>query len=205
MIVRMLCLLLALSCTTEPSATTGPAAPATPAAATETDRGELPSGSLYQLDVTLTDQHGQTLDLGAHRGHPVIVSMFYAFCPTACPMLIQDIRRFEDSLTEQERADLRIVLVSLDPARDTPEVLARVAKEHEVDSTRWTLARVEESEVRNIAAALSIRYRATSDGEMNHSSLLTLLDRNGTPVSHLEGLRRDATALREALRELPEN
>ncbi len=134
-----------------------------------------------------------------HRGHPVVVSMFYASCPTACPMLVRDIQAFEESLDADDRAGLRVLLVSLDPAQDTPERLAEVVEAHGLDDDRWTLVRPEPDAVREIAAALGIAYRPSPDGGMNHSSVLTLLDRDGVPVARLEGLQRDATPLRNAL------
>lgn len=161
--------------------------------------GPLPEASLYNLHPTLVDQHARATALDLHRSHPVIVSMFYTSCPNACPMLISDIRGLEAGLSEDERSDLRVLLVSLDPARDTPAAMAEVVAKHGVDDARWTLVRSEPEEVREIAAALGIKYRPLADGEMNHSSLLTLLDRDGMPVARLEGLGRDPQPLREAL------
>lgn len=164
----------------------------------------LPGDSLYQLPVEAVDQTGASSTLHAHRGHPVVVSMFYAHCPVACPMLIQDVKRFEDELEPGARADLRVVLVSLDPERDTPEVLAEAMDKHVLDAARWTLLRTPPDAVREVAAALGIRYRRAPDGEMNHSSILTLLDRQGVPVARVEGLQRDNTPLRDALARLGE-
>ncbi|MCB9663575.1 MAG: SCO family protein [Alphaproteobacteria bacterium] len=162
----------------------------------------LPGDSLYQLTVDAVDQTGASRTLDAHRGHPVVVSMFYAHCPVACPMLIEDVKRFEETLDPEVRADLRVVLVSLDPARDTPEVLAEAVATHSIDAARWTLLRTPPGAVREVAAALGIRYRRAPDGEMNHSSILTLLDRRGVPVARVEGLQRDAAPLRDALARL---
>lgn len=158
----------------------------------------LPSDSVYHLKPTLTNQDGAAVQLDHYRGSPVVISMFYATCPTACPMLINDVKALEASLPEAERASLRVFLVSLDPA-DTPEALADVLIRHDLDASRWTLVRTDDGAVREIAAALGISYRATGDGQMNHSALLTLLDVNGRPVSRLEGLQRDASPLREAM------
>ncbi len=158
----------------------------------------LPSDSVYHLQPALTNQDGHRVALSQYRGSPVVISMFYATCPTACPMLINDVKALEASLPAEDRAQLRVLLVSLDPA-DTPEALAEVLVRHDLDAARWTLVRTDEAAVREIAAALGISYRATGDGQMNHSALLTLLDVNGRPVSRLEGLQRDASPLREAM------
>ncbi len=58
------------------------------------------------------------------RGHPVLIAMFNATCPDACPLLIADLQRIEGELPSRIKADLRIVLVSLDPERDTPDALS---------------------------------------------------------------------------------
>ncbi len=162
----------------------------------------LPSASLYHLDVALVDQDGQPTTLAEHRGHPTVISMFYASCPTACPLLIGDVLALEDALPPQVRDDTRVLLVSLDPARDTPEKMSQVVADRALDTSRWTLSRAELDDVRVVAAALSVSYRALDDGEMNHSSTLTALDRDGVPVFQLEGLRQDPTALVAALSEL---
>ncbi len=162
----------------------------------------LPSTSLYHLDVALVDQDGQATTLAEHRGHPTVISMFYASCPTACPLLIGDVLALEDALPTDVREDTRVLLVSLDPARDTPEKMSQVISDRSLDTNRWTLSRAELDDVRLVAAALSVSYRALDDGEMNHSSILTALDRDGVPVFQLEGLRQDPTALVAALSEL---
>ena len=87
-----------------------------------------PPQSIYNLNAKLIDQSGAVRGLDMHRGHPVLVTMFYGSCPLACPMLIDTLRSFERSLTPAERARIRVVLISIDPERDTTESLrARAA------------------------------------------------------------------------------
>jgi SCO1/SenC len=50
-------------------------------------------------------------------------AMFYAACTTACPMLIAAMQLYESHLDESSRAQLRVLLVSFDAARDTPQQL----------------------------------------------------------------------------------
>lgn len=164
------------------------------------DRGPLPDDSLYLLDGPLLDQAGETTRLGRYRGHPTIVSMFYASCPAACPMLIADIHRIEAALDDETRADLRVVLVSFDPDADTPEALARLAAERSVDTTRWTLASAPADDVRTLAAVLGISYRRLETGHYNHSAVITVLDRDGRPLAKVDGLNQPPDALLAALR-----
>jgi protein SCO1/2 len=141
---------------------------------------------LYELDLSLLDQKGQRVRLEAFRGHPVVVSMFYASCPFACPTLINDIRKLEKRLSPSARADLRVVLVSFDPEHDTPPALSELARARGLDGARWTLASTSNESVRELAAVLGIKYRKLDGGGFNHTSLITVLDRDGTPLARLE-------------------
>ena len=138
-----------------------------------------PSDSIYQLQAGLEDQSGKAIGLNVYAGHPVLVSMFYADCPNACPLLIEAIRATEASLPANQREQLRVVLISLDSENDTPESLRALANQRHVDLKRWTLARGDESAIRRIAAVLHIQYRKLPDGNFNHSSVITLLDKDG--------------------------
>jgi protein SCO1/2 len=77
-------------------------------------------------------------------------------------------------------------LISLDPKRDTPQVLARMQKERDLDRARWTLATPDPQDVRAIAGLLGIRYRELADGEFNHTTVLVLLDANGRMIARTE-------------------
>lgn len=177
-----------------------PAEPAAPAVATAP--AELPGESLYHLDTPLIDQHGDAVPLSVFAGSPVLISMFYASCPSACPMLINDIKTLEEQLTDAERNGIRILLVSLDPEADTPAQLAAVIDQHDLDTDRWRLTSPAPEHVRSIAAVLGISYQAIEGGELHHSSIITLLDPQGMPVTRLEGLRQSPEPLLAALRSL---
>lgn len=138
-----------------------------------------PSDSLYQMQVVLTDQGGRPVKLDLYAGHPVLITMFYGSCPHVCPMLVSTIQRYEREMSDASRGRLRVLLVSLDPDRDTPARLAEVMQRHRVDLARWTLARAEAQDVRRLAAALNIQYRQLPDGEFSHSAVITMLDEQG--------------------------
>lgn len=135
--------------------------------------------SIYQLDAALTDQSGKALKLDRYAGHPVLISMFYADCPNACPLLMEAVRATEAALPAADRQNLRVLLISLDSENDTPASLNALATQRHVDLQRWTLARADEPTIRKIAAVLHIQYRKLPDGNFNHSSVITLLDKQG--------------------------
>jgi protein SCO1/2 len=143
-------------------------------------------------DSFYDDVHLDALE--QQRGHTVLVSMFYGSCAAACPALIDDIARV---LAENPASDARVLLVSFDPARDTPARLRELAREHHLDS-RWTLTAAPESEARALAAALGFRYQRLPDGNFAHSANVVALDRDGRPIGRMDRLG-DHDSLRAAL------
>ena len=155
----------------------GPALGATAASAAPA------SDSIYHLRVALTDQNGQSFRLEERRGRTMLVSMFYTHCDYACPMIIEALRNTEAKLGEAERVRLGVLMVSLDPDRDTVPVLRQTVEQRGLDGARWTLARAERADVRKLAAVLGIQYRALPGGDFNHSTMLLLVDAEGRIVA----------------------
>lgn len=163
-------------------------------------QAHYPSSSLYQLDVALTNQLGRSHGLDVYAGQPVLITMFYSSCKHTCPLLIETVRAVERAAGTP--GELRVLMISVDPERDTPEVLAKLAKERRIDAARWALAHASESEVRKIAAALGIQYKQSPDGEFNHSSVISVLDARGEIVRQSATLGSADEALVAALRAL---
>ena len=146
----------------------------------------LPADSVYQLPLRLTDQHGKSWDWSRKRGQPQLVSMFYSSCQYICPLIIEGGKAVERQLAPSQQARLGVLYISMDPARDTPKTLAKMAKQRHIDDRRWSLASPEADAVRSVAGVLDVRYRQLSDGEFNHTSALVLLDANGRIVARTE-------------------
>ena len=139
----------------------------------------VPGDSVYQLSANLTDQSGRTFLLSDRRGQPLLVSMFYSSCKFVCPMLVDALRATQAQLNATERDHVDVLMVTIDPAHDSVAVLARTAKQRELDPVHWTLARTDAKTVRKLAALLGVQYRALPNGDFNHTTDLILLDRQG--------------------------
>lgn len=148
----------------------------------------MPGNSLYQLPVHFTTAGGGHLMLQQYRGEPVVVTMFYGSCKSACPLLTRAMLATAAALPAADRGKVRFLMVSLDPARDTEAALARFTQEYELPSPRFEVARTDADGVRLLAAALGIRYRQLPDGNFSHSSILTALDAAGVPQARTENL-----------------
>lgn len=158
-----------------------------------------PPDSMYHLEAQLTNQAGQPVRLDVYRGSPVLITLFYGSCPTACPLLIDTVRSVERSTSEARRKSLRVLMISVDPEHDTPAALAQLARERRIDASRWTLARTDAATVRKIAALLNIQYRQMPNGGYNHSSIVTLLSPQGEIVMQSSVLGRSDEALLESM------
>jgi protein SCO1/2 len=156
-------------------------------AGTQADHGSaLPSDSVYQLPLVLTDQDGKARDWRERRGKPQLVAMFYSSCRYICPLIIEGGKAVQRQLDPAQRAKLGVLYISMDPARDTPARLAEVVRERRIGDAGWTLASPRPADVRAVAGVLDIKYRQLSDGEFNHTSALILLDANGRIVARTE-------------------
>jgi len=161
----------------------------------------LPPDSVYNLQVAVEDQLGEITGLDRYRGQPVLVTMFYASCPHVCPMLVSTIKLTESKLSDEDLADLRVITISIDPERDTPEKLLETMERHSVDAGRWSMVRPEPGDVRTIAGVFGVRYKQLPDGEFNHTTRIILLDRDGVQVASTEQLGRHDPVFLQAIEE----
>jgi protein SCO1/2 len=153
-------------------------------------------GTIHEVNLRLRGVDGRPMRLNQLRGHPVVASMFFASCPSACPLLIRDLKQLVSRLPAGSRASVRVLLISLDPEHDTPAVLADVLKRHDLDPSQWVLAAPEDEDAVRIAAAvLRIRYRPTAGGQFDHTGRVTLLDGDG----HIRAQSDDLALIAQAL------
>jgi protein SCO1/2 len=157
-----------------------PLAPAMTMPATEL------SPSIYELPIELVDSRSRVIGLDVARGKPVLVTMFYASCSVACPLIISEV----DQVIE-----VQVLLVSFDAERDTPEKLSSLARERKLDDARWTLATANDADARALAAVLGIKYRKLANGEFAHGSTIVVLDAEGHPVARTDSLGQRAPLL----------
>lgn len=150
--------------------------------------------TIFQLPLSLTDQQGEAFTLQRYEGAPLVVTMFYGTCKHVCPMLVKTLKQLDDQLTDAEREQLGILMVSLDPERDNPQALQQLAAKFGLPESRWTLAQPQARDVRLIAALLGIKYRQLPNGEFNHTSEMILFDAEGRELGRSNQLGEPAEA-----------
>lgn len=82
---------------------------------------------LPAADFALVDHDGEPVTLGSYRGSPVLLFFGFTSCPDVCPLTLARLAQAVESAGRPGR-DARILLVTLDPDRDTPEVLRTYAE-----------------------------------------------------------------------------
>jgi protein SCO1 len=147
--------------------------------------------SIFRITSDWYDAHGRNLQLRDVGGRPMLLALVYTHCGTACPRIVQDMKRVEAALP-----DLDFVLVSIDPERDTPGHMKEFATGSRLDPKRWTLLSGADADLLVLATALGVRYRPVATGEFVHSNVITALAPDGTILFRQDGLGRADETIR---------
>ena len=133
---------------------------------------EAPYGAPFQM----TDMNGQPITEAAFTGHPSAVFFGFTHCPEVCPTTLFEMKGWFDKLGDEGK-DIKAFFVSVDPARDTPQLL----KDYISNVTdRVTGITGTEESIAALAKAWGVYYKKidTSGGDytMDHTALVFLLD-----------------------------
>jgi protein SCO1/2 len=88
-------------------------------------------------DFALTDHNGQHFDLSSLRGKAVVILFGYTSCPDACPTTLSKLSSVFQRLGDDAKR-VKVLYVSVDPERDTPEVLKEDLGSFQVDALGLT-------------------------------------------------------------------
>ncbi len=173
------------------------------------ERGELPfPAEVLRTDhkapvLALTDHFGADRDLADERGNVVVLTAVYAHCPHTCPLILDQSRNAIAALTPEEREDVRIFGVTMDPERDDVATLATLAEGHSLDTDVFSLLTGDSGEVNRILDDMGVRRtRDPQTGVIDHANLFLVLDREGKVAYRLSLGERQERWLISALRTL---
>ncbi|MDP9143071.1 MAG: SCO family protein [Pseudomonadota bacterium] len=167
----------------------------------------ISSGTLLQQPralptFALTDEKGQAFTPASLLNHWTLMFPGFTYCPDVCPTTLGLLKTVQARLGDQG-ARLQVVLFSIDPQRDTPEVLQRYVSFFSPDFKGVTTP---EPGLQQLAAALGVAYiKVPGDVEgnytMDHSSALILINPQGqlagyfTPPFQVDALVKDLESL----------
>lgn len=148
---------------------------------------ELPSGSIFHLTSQWQDQHNRSYQLDALRGKALVVVMIYTSCKATCPLLVADMKKIEKQIKPSYLHKTSLVLVTIDPEKDTPEHLAGFAKTSGMDAPHWVFLRSDEAATQEFANVLSMKYKKISPIDFSHSNIISVFNPDGELILQEEG------------------
>jgi protein SCO1/2 len=162
-------------------------------------------------EFSFIERSGRRVERAEFLGKIWVVNLIYTHCPDTCPLQSADMARLQAEFVNE--ADIRLVSITVDPARDTLAVLSRYAKRFGADPKRWLFLTGEKEAIyRFVQEGLRLpvmdpRSRARGAGGEGvtflHSSRFVLVDREArirgyyesSDMESLRQLREDVKTL----------
>lgn len=161
----------------------------------------------------LTDQDGRPLTSETLRGQFVLFTFMYTHCPTPCYNINETMQEVQDRLNEVQLDGIPVsfVTISIDPERDTPEVLNAYATSFGADLNQWKFATTTNKSMLKtiIGSGFETYYEEKGDGSFTFDPAFVLVDgwgivraeyRYTTEVSHADRILRHLGVLAEEVR-----
>ena len=156
-------------------------------------------------ECSFTETNGRRVTLADFKGKVWIVNFIYTNCPDTCPVQSAQMRQIQEDF--QYDKHLRLVSFTVDPTRDTPQVLSQYSKRFSADPSLWlfltgekaTIYKFAQDGFRLSAVELPHEKRPESGATHTHSPRFVLVDRNAqirgyyvsTDAEAMKRLRRD--------------
>ncbi len=136
-------------------------------------------GEPYGAPFTLVDQNGAEITEAAFRGHPSAIFFGFTHCPEICPTTLFELNGWLDRIGDEGK-DIRAYFVTVDPERDTVDVMKNYVSNV---SNRILGVTGEPDKVHDMAKAFGIYFKKVEleqgDYTMDHTASVLLLDANG--------------------------
>lgn len=146
--------------------------------------------------LALPDQRGETISLDRFRGRPVLVTFAYGHCETVCPIVVADVLSAQRQLLDRSPA---VVIITLDPWRDTPSRLESIADGWHMGAETYLLSGAPPVVERALNAWRVPRVRNEKTGDLSHPSVVYVIGPDGRIAYVVQG---NAHAMAAAVRAL---
>ena len=154
------------------------------------DQDENPRDPAGIEDFSFTDTEGQTVTKADLLGKPFIISFIFTFCRGPCPKVSMEMRELQDRLKDY---DFNLVSLTVDPERDTADVLKTYGKELKADFSRWKFLTGKQSEIYGLihrSFAMPVQEEVDRDRkpgfEIIHSTNIMLVDKTGRVIGKFD-------------------
>ena len=140
---------------------------------------------LDRMDWRLTDHTGRSIVAADWLGQPAMIFFGFTWCPDICPTTLSDISLWMEELGP-EADQFTVALITVDPARDTPTVLADYLSSFDPRILGLTGSQIE---IDRAAESFRVQYERVAQDRaytMNHTAGVFLFDRGGRFVSIID-------------------
>jgi protein SCO1/2 len=148
---------------------------------------------------TLTSQDGAPVSLADFRGKVVAVTFIYTSCTDTCPVLTPMMSFVQDRLGRDFGTKIAFVSITVDPERDTPQVLSEYARAFGADLGGWAFLTGTSETIREVTRRYGVFAAKTADGDIDHSFLTSIVDPRGILRLQYLGARFDPEEFRRDL------
>jgi len=153
-------------------------------------------------DFTLTTQDGHPLSLASLRGKVAVATFIYASCTDTCPLLTAKMAGIQKRLGSDFGSRVYFISVTVDPERDTPEVLGRYARTHGANLGGWAFLTGSPAQIRDVSRSYGIFVKKQERGDVDHTFLTSIIDPHGTLRVQYMGVRFDPEEMLRDIRSL---
>ena len=164
---------------------------------------------------SFTNQEGETVSQSDYDGKVYVVDYIFTSCPGICPVMTTQMSLLQFKLDKPGLKEIPFVSYTVDPERDTPEVLKQYGKDHDADFSRWTFLTGEKQDLYELGVygyMVSTQEDALAEGGFLHSEKFILMDwdhhirgyYNGTDVNEVNEMVDDIKILLKEQQRLEE-
>lgn len=129
-------------------------------------------------EVTLEDMTGQSVPLTPQQGEVVLVEFIYTVCGDICQIAAADLAEVRNRL-QAKGINARLISISFDPERDTPEQMAIYGDAHEADGDIWTVARPDQKDLASLLDVFDVIVIPDEWGGYQHNAAIHVIDAEG--------------------------
>jgi protein SCO1 len=141
-------------------------------------------------DFTLTNQDGKRVSLNELRGQVTVVTFIFTSCSDTCPLLTAKLVGIQRRLGMDE-PKVAFAAITVDPLNDTPPVLKKYAVAHSANLATFSFLTGSFKEIENVTRGYAVYWKKQPGGNVDHTFLTSIVDRNGTLRVQYLGVRFD--------------
>jgi protein SCO1 len=150
-------------------------------------------------EFRLTSQDGAPVRLADFRGKVVAVTFILTLCSSTCPVLTPMMQSVQERLGRDFGRKVAFVSITVDPERDTPEVLKLYAQAFGADLAGWSFLTGTPEDIRDVTRRYGVYAAKTETGDVDHTFLTSIVDPNGILRMQYLGVRFDPEEFRRDL------